>query len=71
MEETVAAFGKIHCLVNSAGVNDGIGLDKSPEAFMQSIQRNLFHYFTMAHYALPHLQATKGTIINIRSKIAN
>jgi NAD(P)-dependent dehydrogenase (short-subunit alcohol dehydrogenase family) len=71
VEETITAFGKIDCLVNNAGVNDSIGLDKSPEAFMQSLQKNLFHYFTMAHYALPHLKATKGTIVNIGSKVAN
>lgn len=71
IEETMATFGKIDCLVNNAGVNDGIGLDKSPVEFMKSIQKNLFHYFTMAHYALPYLKTTKGTIINIGSKVAN
>ena len=71
VEQTVSKFGKIDCLVNNAGVNDGVGLDKSPAEFMKSIQKNLFHYYTMAHYALPHLKATKGTIINIGSKVAN
>jgi NAD(P)-dependent dehydrogenase (short-subunit alcohol dehydrogenase family) len=71
IELTIAAFGKIDCLVNNAGVNDGVGLDKSPAEFMKSIRKNLFHYFTMAHYALPYLRAARGTIINIGSKVAN
>jgi L-fucose dehydrogenase len=71
IEQTITKFGKIDCLVNNAGVNDGVGLGKSPVEFMKSIQKNLLHYFTMAHYALPHLKATKGTIINIGSKVAN
>ncbi len=38
---------------------------------MQSIQKNLLHYFTMAHFALPCLRMAKGSIINIGSKVAN
>jgi L-fucose dehydrogenase len=71
IEQTIAAFGKIDILINNAGVNDGVGLDKSPAEFMKSIQKNLFHYFTMVHYALPYLRTTKGTIVNIGSKVAN
>lgn len=71
VDQTIAVYGQIDCLVNNAGVNDGVGLEKSPAEFMQSIQKNLFHYFTMAHYALPHLKQTKGSIVNIGSKVAN
>jgi L-fucose dehydrogenase len=70
-EQTVTTFGRIDCLVNNAGVNDGVGLEKSPEEFMQSIRKNLLHYFTMVHYTLPHLKASRGAIINIGSKVAN
>lgn len=71
VDETVAAFGRIDGLVNNAGVNDGIGLEKgSPEKFMASLQLNLSHYYNLVHYALPHLKITKGSIVNISSKTA-
>lgn len=71
IEETVQAYGKIDVLVNNAGTNDNVGLQEgSPEAFMESLQNNLLHYYALAHYALPHLIKTKGNIINISSKTA-
>jgi L-fucose dehydrogenase len=64
-------FGKIHGLVNNAGVNDGVGLENgSYEAFMASLHKNVVHYYLMAHYALPSLKETKGSIVNIGSKTA-
>lgn len=64
-------FGKIHGLVNNAGVNDGVGLESGNyEAFMSSLHRNVVHYYLMAHYALPALKETKGAIVNIGSKTA-
>ena len=64
-------FGKIHGLVNNAGVNDGVGLEKgSYEKFMASLHKNVVHYYLMAHYALPALKETKGSIVNIGSKTA-
>lgn len=64
-------FGKIHGLVNNAGVNDGVGLENgSYEAFMASLHKNVVHYYLMAHHALPALKETKGSIVNIGSKTA-
>jgi L-fucose dehydrogenase len=64
-------FGRIDALVNNAGVNDGVGLEKgSYEAFMASLHKNVVHYYLMAHHALPHLIASRGTIVNIGSKTA-
>lgn len=58
-------------LVNNAGVNDGVGLEHgSPERFASSLNQNLVHYYTMAHYALPMLKASRGCIVNISSKVA-
>lgn len=71
VDETVDKFGKIDILVNNAGYNDSVGLqDGSPEQFMESIQNNIFHYYTLAHYALPYLIKSKGNIVNISSKTA-
>lgn len=68
--EAVEAFGKIDGLVNNAGTNDGIGLDAGPDAFRASVDKNLTHYYTMAHYCLPYLKASKGSIVNVSSKTA-
>jgi L-fucose dehydrogenase len=64
-------FGRIEGLVNNAGVNDGIGLEKgSYQEFLASLHRNLVHYFLMAHHALPALIQSRGPIVNISSKTA-
>ncbi|MHB1922242.1 MAG: L-fucose dehydrogenase [Chitinophagaceae bacterium] len=64
-------FGRLDGLVNNAGVNDGIGLQNgSPEKFVDSLQRNLIHYYNMAYFALPALKENKGAIVNISSKTA-
>jgi L-fucose dehydrogenase len=71
VEATFSKFGRIDGLVNNAGVNDGVGLEKgSYERFMESIHRNLVHYYLLAHHALPHLKISKGAIVNIGSKTA-
>ena len=68
---TIEKFGKIDGLVNNAGVNDGVGLEKGNyEAFIASLHKNLVHYYLMAHHALPELIKSKGSIVNIGSKVA-
>jgi L-fucose dehydrogenase len=63
--------GDIYGLVNNAGVNDGAGLEKgSVERFLESLNKNLIHYYALAHYALPALKRTQGAIVNISSKVA-
>lgn len=69
IHEIITKFGRIDGLVNNAGVNDGVGLENgSYEAFMQSLHKNLVHYYLLAHYALPALKESKGSIVNIGSK---
>ena len=64
-------YGQLHGLVNNAGVNDGIGLASgTPERFYESLRQNLLHYYALAHYALPMLKASRGSIVNISSKVA-
>lgn len=71
IREVVARHGRIDGLVNNAGVNDGVGLEKgSYEAFMDSLHKNLVHYYLLAHHALPYLVQSKGAIVNIGSKTA-
>jgi len=62
--------GAIHGLVNNAGANDGVGLDKGPAAFRKSLDQNLIHYYTMVHLLADDLRATQGAIVNISSKTA-
>lgn len=71
INEIITRFGRIEGLVNNAGVNDGVGLENgSYEAFMESLHKNLVHYYLLAHYALPALKQSKGAIVNIGSKTA-
>ncbi|MEY3308861.1 MAG: hypothetical protein RLZZ413_2899 [Pseudomonadota bacterium] len=70
VEATLARWGRIDGLVNNAGANDSIGLDAGPDAFRASLERNLIHYYTLAHLTLPQLKANRGAIVNISSKTA-
>jgi L-fucose dehydrogenase len=71
VEKTIEKFGSIHGLVNNAGVNDGVGLESGNyQKFMDSLHKNLVHYYLMAHHALPQLKKHKGAIVNISSKTA-
>jgi L-fucose dehydrogenase len=71
VEKIAKQFGKIDGLVNNAGVNDGVGLEHGDYVrFMESLHKNLVHYYLMAHHALPMLIKSKGAIVNIGSKTA-
>jgi len=71
VKATIEKFGRIDGLVNNAGVNDGVGLEKGNyESFIASIHKNVVHYYLMAHHALPELIKSKGAIVNIGSKVA-
>ena len=68
----IAKFGRIDGLVNNAGVNDGVGLQNgSYEGFVSSLHKNVIHYYLMAQNALPELIKSKGSIVNIGSKVAD
>lgn len=72
VEVVLATYGRIDGLVNNAGVNDGVGLERgSYDAFMASLHKNLVHYYLMAHHALPALKTSRGAIVNISSKTAD
>ncbi|NVK86376.1 MAG: SDR family oxidoreductase [Cytophagia bacterium] len=68
---TVDLLGRIDGLINNAGVNDGVGLESGdPGKFRASLEKNLYHFYDMAHFCLPHLKASQGSILNIGSKTA-
>ncbi len=71
MEEIISKFNHLDGLVNNAGFNDGIGLEKgTPEKFITSMTNNAGHYYYLAHFALPYLKKSKGSMVNIASKVA-
>lgn len=71
IEAVLKQFGQIDGVVNNAGVNDGVGLENgSYEGFVESLHKNLIHYYLMAQHALPALKKSKGSIVNISSKTA-
>jgi L-fucose dehydrogenase len=71
VEQTLQEFGRLDVLVNNAGINDRVGLEHgSPGKYVGSLERNLLHYYNMAHYALPALKKSHGCIVNTASKTA-
>jgi L-fucose dehydrogenase len=71
IEKIAKEFGSIDGLVNNAGVNDGVNLaNGNYQSFIDSLHKNLIHYYLLAHHALPYLKTSKGAIVNISSKTA-
>ncbi len=69
IKKIISKYGSIDGLVNNAGENDGVSLEKGNYAlFMKSLHKNLVHYYLLAHHALPYLIKSKGNIVNISSK---
>lgn len=71
IKSVVEKYGRIDGVVNNAGVNDGVGLEKGGyEQFIASLHKNLVHYYLLVHHALPELKKSKGPVVNISSKVA-
>jgi len=71
IQTIVDRHGRIDGLVNNAGINDGVSLEQgSYQSFMDSLHKNLIHYYLLAQHALPYLKISKGSIVNIGSKTA-
>jgi L-fucose dehydrogenase len=71
IQQATDEMGALDALVNNAGINDKVGLEHgSPAEYVESLKRNLLHYYNMAHFALPHLKKVRGCIVNIASKTA-
>jgi len=71
VERTVALHGRLDCLINNAGWHpDHRPIDEfSSEEFEKLLRLNLVSDFNFCRYALPHLRATKGSIVNISSLV--
>ena len=71
IEKLMQRYGRIDGLVNNAGVNDGVSLKQgSYTEFLNSIEKNVGHYFNMVQLCLESLKKSKGAIVNISSKVA-
>lgn len=71
VEKIQKTTGRIDGLVNNAGKNDSVGLARgTPAKFIQSMTNNAGHFYYLAHACLPHLAKSKGSIVNIASKVA-
>ena len=68
--QVLERFGRIDGLVNNAGVNDNVGLEAGRSAFVESLEKNLIHYYVITHLCLDALKASRGAIVNIGSKTA-
>ncbi len=72
VQQVLARFERIDGLINNAGANDGVGLEHgSYQGFIDSLHKNVIHYYLMAQEALPALKVSKGSIVNISSKVAD
>lgn len=65
---TMERFGAVHVLMNNAAIQVNKKIeDTTPEEWTRQMAVNLGGVFLCSKYALPHLRATRGTIINMSS----
>ncbi len=70
ISDTVAAFGRLDVLVNNAGYGlPSPFADAEPADIVRQLDVNLVTPILLAKYALPHLVASRGTVINVGSSL--
>lgn len=68
IDETIQQFGQLDVLINNAGIVDrGSLLDIDMEAFDRIWNTNLRSVVKLTKLAVPHLERTKGNVVNISS----
>lgn len=68
VDETVKAFGKVHIMVNNAGISMRAAFaDLDLSVLKQSMDVNFWGMVYCTKYALPHLLETKGSVIGVSS----
>ena len=70
IDSILGKYQRIDAVINNLGVNDNIGLDKSYEEFIHSIRLNLAHIFLLVKHSAEALRKSRGSILNIGSKVA-
>ena len=72
VDQAVARLGQLDCIVNNAGWHPpAMSIDQiSVEDFEKLVRLNLTSTFMGCKFALPHLERTRGSIINMTSAVA-
>ncbi|PIR50995.1 hypothetical protein COU78_02435 [Candidatus Peregrinibacteria bacterium CG10_big_fil_rev_8_21_14_0_10_49_24] len=69
VERTIEEYGQLDALFNivgASGVRGGL-LDTSPEQLQDIVARNIGSMIHATRYAMPHLEETKGRVMNMGS----
>uniref|UniRef100_A0A1I8A9W3 Short-chain dehydrogenease/reductase-like protein n=1 Tax=Steinernema glaseri TaxID=37863 RepID=A0A1I8A9W3_9BILA len=71
VKRTIEKFGKIDILVNNAGLGGAPGMDpNSMESFDYLQDVNVKSVIKLTNLVLPHLEKTRGNIVNVSSVVA-
>ena len=70
IDSVVSQWGRIDVLVNNAGLSmRGLFSELEPEVFREIFEANVMNAMIMTRYAMPHIKATKGSIVFVPSVV--
>lgn len=70
IETVVAKHGRLDVLVNNAGLSmRGTFEQLSPQVFQEILSANVINAMNCTRFALPHLQAVKGSVVFVSSVV--